>query len=127
MVLHPRPKQYTHGQEHKNTQKVFKWVYPIHTYKGERILNNTAKQKKKRLQTIVNQIQENPEDGVEKETLIDQIIWEWGSQRRKAREYIQTITGVGKAKIKEEERDGDDVEVLYPVEKDSDELEATVQ
>ena len=35
MVLPPRPKQYTHGEEHKNTQKVFKWVNPIHTYKGE--------------------------------------------------------------------------------------------
>ena len=90
-------------------------------------MNNTAKQKKKRLQTIVNQVQENPEEGVEKETLIDQIIWEWGSQRRKAREYIKTITGVRKAEIKEEERDGEDVEVLYPVEKDSEELEATVQ
>ena len=90
-------------------------------------MNNTAKQKKKRLQTIVNQIQENPEDGVEKETLIYQIIWEWGSERRKAREYIKTITEVKKAEIKEEEREGDDVEVLYPVEKDSEELEATVQ
>ena len=90
-------------------------------------MNNTAKQKKKRLQTIVKQIQENQEDGVEKETLIDQIIWEWGSQRRKAREYIKTITGVRKAEIREEEREGEDVEVLYPVDKDSDDLEATVQ
>lgn len=68
-----------------------------------------SKQKKQRLEKIEEQINQE-ENGESKETVVAQLIYNWGTSRRKALEYIDTLVRLGKVTQVEEE----DETVLYP-------------
>lgn len=59
---------------------------------------NTQTKKKKRLRLIENQIQDEGEP-IEFEELVAQMIYDWGTTRRRARSYLSTLENTPKTDV----------------------------